>query len=40
MREKVLLNLPEGRLLALPTNNRIDWKELPAINTLAYYENP
>jgi hypothetical protein len=28
-----------GRLLALPTNNRIGWKGLQGENTLAYYEN-
>ncbi len=29
-----------GRLLALPTNIRLDWKVLPGIKTIAYYENP
>ncbi len=28
-----------GRLLALPTNNRLSWKGLPGTNTLAYYKN-
>jgi hypothetical protein len=28
----------EGRLLALPTNNRLGWIGLPWTNTLAYYE--
>jgi hypothetical protein len=28
-----------GRLLAFPTNIRLDWKGLPGTNTLAYYEN-
>jgi hypothetical protein len=28
-----------GRLLALPTNNRLDWNSLAGTNTLAYYEN-
>jgi len=26
----------EGRLLALPTNNRLGWKDLPGANTLAH----
>jgi len=29
----------KGRLLALSTNNRQDWKGLPGANPLAYYEN-
>jgi hypothetical protein len=29
----------KGRLLALPTNIRLDWKGSPGTNTLAYYEN-
>ncbi len=28
-----------GRLLALPTNNRLGWKGFPGENTLAYREN-
>jgi hypothetical protein len=31
---------PQGRLLALTTNNRLGWKGLPGINNLAYYGNP
>ncbi len=27
------------KLLALPTNIRLDWKGLPGTNILAYYEN-
>jgi hypothetical protein len=27
-----------GRLLTLPTNNRLCWKGLTGTNTLAYYE--
>jgi hypothetical protein len=27
-----------GRLLALPTNVRLGWKDLPGTNALAYYE--
>ena len=27
-----------GRLLALPTNNRLGWKGLIGVNTLAYYK--
>ncbi len=27
-----------GRLLALPANNGLGWKDLPATNALAYYE--
>jgi hypothetical protein len=27
-----------GRLLALPTNIRLDWKDLPGTNAQAYYE--
>ncbi len=26
--------------MALPTNMRLGWKDLPRTNTLAYYENP
>ncbi len=29
-----------GRLLASPTNIRLDWTGLPGKNTLAFYENP
>ncbi len=29
----------QARLLALPTNIRLDWKGLPGPNTLADYEN-
>ncbi len=29
----------KGWLLALPTNNRLGWKDLPEANTLPYYEN-
>jgi hypothetical protein len=29
----------KGRLLALLTNIRIDWKGVPGTNTLAYYKN-
>ncbi len=29
----------KGRLLALPTYNRLDWEGLPAGNTLAYHKN-
>ncbi len=29
----------QGKLLALPTNNRLIWKVLPGTNTLAYYKN-
>jgi hypothetical protein len=28
-----------GRLLALLTNNRLGWKDLPRTNPLAYYVN-
>ena len=28
-----------GRLLALPTNNRLGWKGLPGANTITYYKN-
>ncbi len=35
---KPILNA-KGRLLASPTNIRLDWKGLPRANTLAYYEN-
>jgi hypothetical protein len=28
-----------GWLLALPTNNRLGWKNLPGTNTLVYYQN-
>ncbi len=28
-----------GKLLALPTNIRLDWKGLPFANAIAYYEN-
>ena len=28
-----------GRLLTMPTNNRLDWDGLPGTDTLAYYEN-
>jgi hypothetical protein len=28
----------KGRLLASPTNMRLDWKGLPGTNALAYYE--
>jgi hypothetical protein len=31
--------LLQGRLLALPSNNRLGWKGLPVTNTLAFYEN-
>jgi hypothetical protein len=34
-----LKNLSNGLLLAFPTNNRLGWKGLPGVNTLAYYEN-
>jgi hypothetical protein len=30
----------EGKIVALPTNNKLAWKGFPEINTLAYYENP
>ncbi len=30
--------LIQGRLLALPTNNKLGWKCLPGTNALAYYE--
>jgi len=29
----------KGRLLALSTNNRQDWKGLPGANPVAYFEN-
>ncbi len=29
----------QGRLLALPTSNRLGWKSLPGTNIIAYYEN-
>jgi len=29
----------KGRLLALPTNNRLGRKDLPEASTLGYYEN-
>ncbi len=28
----------DGRLLALPTNIRLGWKQLEVANTLAYYD--
>jgi hypothetical protein len=28
-----------GRLLALPTNIRLGWKDFPGTDTLAYYEH-
>jgi hypothetical protein len=33
------LKCSTGRLLALPTNNRLRWNGLAGANTLAYYEN-
>jgi hypothetical protein len=28
-----------GRFLALPTNNRLGWKDLPGVKTLAFCKN-
>ncbi len=40
-RVKQLSGAPlEGRPLALPTNIRLGWRDLPGTKTLAYYENP
>jgi hypothetical protein len=40
-RVKHLSGVPlQGRLLASPTNIRLDWKGLPRTNTLADYKNP
>ncbi len=30
----------QGKPLALPTNIRLGWENLPGTNTLAYYKNP
>jgi hypothetical protein len=35
---RVLQGTSEGRLLALPTNIRLGWKDLQGTNTLAYYK--
>jgi hypothetical protein len=40
MQVKLLSDAPLfGRLLALPTNIRLDWKSLPGTNTPVFYEN-